>query len=62
MPGAAKFPNEHIIATRMLDAPVHAIVDVLRDPTRHRDTEPTHWVGDAIDPALITDTGQQMTR
>lgn len=58
MPEAAKYPNEHIIATRTIDAPVHAIFAVLRDPARHQDTEPTDWVRDAIDPTMITGAGQ----
>ena len=58
MPDAAKYPNEHIIRTRTIEAPAHSIFAVLRDPTRHRDTEPTDWVRDAIDPKPITATGQ----
>ncbi|WP_264298389.1 MULTISPECIES: hypothetical protein [unclassified Brevibacterium] len=37
MPEAAKYPNEHIIRTRTIEAPAHSIFAVLRDPTRHRD-------------------------
>lgn len=58
MAEAAKYPNEHIIRTRTIDAPASAIFAVLSDPTRHRDTEPTDWVRDAIDPDPITGTGQ----
>ncbi|MBM6590092.1 SRPBCC domain-containing protein [Brevibacterium sp. RIT 803] len=53
-----KDPNEHIVATRTIDAPAHTIFTVLADPARHRDTEPTDWVRDAIDPIPITATGQ----
>lgn len=58
MPEPATHPKEHISATRTFDAPARAIFAVLRDPARHRDTEPTDWVRDAIDPSPITTTGQ----
>ncbi|WP_193069827.1 SRPBCC family protein [Brevibacterium aurantiacum] len=58
MAEAAKYPNEHIVRTRTIDASSDAIFAVLADPTRHRDTEPTDWVRDAIDAQPITATGQ----
>lgn len=58
MAEAATYPNEHIIRTRTIAAPASAIFTVLSDPTRHRETEPTDWVRDAIDPDPITGTGQ----
>lgn len=45
-------------ATRQIQASPTAIFAVLRDPARHQDTEPTDWVGEAIDSAPITGTGQ----
>ena len=41
MAEAARYPHEHIIRTRVIDAPADAIFAVLSDPTRHHDTEPT---------------------
>ena len=58
MPDTAKYPNEHIIVTRRIDASAHAVFAVLCDPARHHDTKPTDWVRDAIDPTLIIGTGQ----
>ncbi|MDN5655886.1 MAG: SRPBCC domain-containing protein [Kocuria sp.] len=58
MAEAAKYPNEHIVRTRTIDASSAAIFAVLADPTRHRDTEPTDWVRGAIDAQPITATGQ----
>ena len=58
MAEAARYPHEHIIRTRVIDAPADAIFAVLSDPTRHHDTEPTDWVRAAIDPEPITATGQ----
>ncbi|MDN6605956.1 MAG: ATPase, partial [Brevibacterium sp.] len=58
MAEAATYPNEHIIRTRTIEAPASAIFTVLSDPTRHRETEPTDWVRDAIDAEPISGPGQ----
>lgn len=58
MAEAAKYPNEHIVRTRVISAPASAIFALLADPNRHPDTEPGDWVRGAIDTGPITATGQ----
>ncbi len=49
---------EHYVVTRTIAATPAEIFAVLTDPSRHRNTEPTDWVRDAVDTAPITGTGQ----
>lgn len=60
-PGAAVSPEpaeERFVVDRVLDATAQEIFALLADPVRHHETEPTGWVGAAIDPAPITRVGQ----
>ncbi|BBZ39838.1 SRPBCC family protein [Mycobacterium conspicuum] len=50
--------TESYTVTRTIDATPARIFAVLADPTRHRDTEPTDWVRDALEIAPITAAGQ----
>ncbi|MBX9979305.1 MULTISPECIES: ATPase [Mycobacterium] len=50
--------SDCFVATRTISATPTAIFSVLSDPARHRDTEPTDWVRDAVDAEPITGTGQ----
>lgn len=50
--------SESFSRTRFIAAPSTEIFALLSDPARHRDTEPTDWVRDAIDPQPITAVGQ----
>ncbi|OBH93072.1 SRPBCC family protein [Mycobacterium scrofulaceum] len=49
---------ERYVVTRTIAASPAAIFAVLADPSRHRNTEPTDWVRDAVDTAPITGAGQ----
>ncbi|MCV7255020.1 SRPBCC family protein [Mycolicibacterium fluoranthenivorans] len=50
--------DERYVVTRTIHAAPHTVFALLSDPARHRDTEPGDWVRDAIDPRIITGTGQ----
>ena len=50
--------REFFAATRTIAATPTAIFIALADPTRHRDTEPTDWVRDAVVADPITGAGQ----
>ncbi|MCV7359537.1 SRPBCC family protein [Mycolicibacterium fluoranthenivorans] len=50
--------DERYVVTRTIHATPHTVFALLSDPARHRDTEPGDWVRDAIDPRIITGTGQ----
>lgn len=50
--------TERLTVSRRIAAGPSAIFAVLCDPTLHRDTEPTDWVREAIDPAPITAVDQ----
>jgi uncharacterized protein YndB with AHSA1/START domain len=50
--------DEFIRTTRFIPAPPAAIFEILRDPERHPETEPGHWVREAIDPAPLAEVGQ----
>ncbi len=49
---------ERYVVTRTIAATPAEIFSVLVDPSRHQNTEPTDWVRDAVDTALITGSGQ----
>jgi hypothetical protein len=49
---------ERFVVTRTIDATPEAIFAFLADPSHHRNTEPTDWVRDAVDPTAITAAGQ----
>lgn len=49
---------ERYVVTRTIAASPADIFAVLADPSRHRNTEPTDWVRDAVDGAPITGAGQ----
>lgn len=49
--------TESLAASRRIDAPPEKIFAVLSDPARHHETEPTDWVGDAVEPEPITAAG-----
>ncbi len=49
---------ERYVITRTIPAGPSAVFAVLTDPARHRDTEPTDWVREAVDPQPITGVGQ----
>lgn len=53
--------SECFVVTRSISATPEAIFTVLSDPARHRDTEPTDWVRDAVDAERITGAGQIFT-
>lgn len=50
--------EERFVATRAMAATPAEIFAVLADPARHRDTEPTDWVRDAVSTETITGAGQ----
>ncbi|MDT5360348.1 MAG: hypothetical protein QOC69_2110 [Mycobacterium sp.] len=50
--------DERYVVTRTIAASPATIFAVLTDPTRHKDTEPGDWVGDAIDTSPVTACGQ----
>lgn len=50
--------EERFVATRTIAATPAEIFAILADPVRHRDTEPSDWVRDAISTEPITGTGQ----
>lgn len=50
--------EERFIVHRVLDATAGEVFALLTDPARHHETEPTDWVGAAIDAAPITRAGQ----
>jgi hypothetical protein len=50
--------TERYVVTRTIAASPEAIFALLADPARHRDTEPTDWVRDAVRTAPITGKGQ----
>ena len=50
--------DERYVVTRTIAAAPAQIFAVLADPSRHKDTEPTDWVSDAVDTAPITGAGQ----
>lgn len=50
--------NDFFAVTRTIPASPTAIFAVLADPARHRDTDPTDWVRDAVDREPISGTGQ----
>ncbi|OSC29192.1 ATPase [Mycobacterium vulneris] len=49
---------ERYVVTRTIAATPAEVFAVLADPSRHRNTEPTDWVRDAVDTAPITAAGQ----
>lgn len=49
---------ERYVVTRTIAATAAELFAVLADPSRHRNTEPTDWVRDAVDTAPITGAGQ----
>lgn len=49
---------EAMIVSRFVDAAPEDVFALLREPTRHQDTEPSDWVRDAIDTAPLTEVGQ----
>jgi hypothetical protein len=49
---------ERYVVTRTIAATAPELFAVLADPSRHRNTEPTDWVRDAVDTAPITGAGQ----
>lgn len=49
---------ERYVVTRTIAATPGEVFAVLADPSRHRNTEPTDWVRDAVDTAPITAAGQ----
>lgn len=49
---------ERMRRSRVIPAPAAEIFAVLNDPARHRDTEPTDWVRDAVDRDRLTAVGQ----
>lgn len=58
-PGAPADPaQERFVVERVLDATAQQIFALLCNPDRHQETEPTDWVGSAIDPAPLTRAGQ----
>jgi Polyketide cyclase / dehydrase and lipid transport len=50
--------DERYVVTRSIDADPTAIFAILADPSRHKDTEPSDWVRDAVDADPITAKGQ----
>ncbi|OBB79865.1 ATPase [Mycobacterium colombiense] len=50
--------TEQYVVTRTIAATAAEVFSVLADPSRHRNTEPTDWVRDAVDTAPITGAGQ----
>ena len=50
--------DDQMIRSRRIAAPPAAIFALLRDPSRHHETEPTDWVRSAIDDEPITAVGQ----
>ncbi len=51
---------DHYIVSRTVPAPPEAVFDLLTDPARHHETEPTDWVRGPLekDPAPLTEVGQ----
>lgn len=49
---------ERYVVTRTMAATAAEVFAVLADPSRHRNTEPTEWVRDAVDTTPITGAGQ----
>lgn len=49
---------ERYAVTRTIAATPAEVFAVLADPSRHRNTEPTDWVRDAVDTEPITAAGQ----
>ena len=52
---------ERMVGQRTIPAPPSAVFAVLRDPSRHHESEPGDWVRDAIDPEPIDRVGQVFT-
>ncbi len=50
--------EERYVATRTVAASAPDIFEVLANPSRHQETEPTDWVRDAVTTDPITRTGQ----
>ncbi len=50
--------EERYVATRTVAACAADIFAVLADPSRHKDTEPTDWVREAVTTDTITGAGQ----
>ncbi|ATG56257.1 ATPase [Brachybacterium ginsengisoli] len=52
---------DHYIVSRTVPAPPEAVFDLLTDPARHHETEPTDWVRGPLekDPAPLTEVGQE---
>lgn len=48
---------QHVEATERIEAAPDAVFAFLANPANHKDTEPTDWVGEAIDPAPIEQVG-----
>lgn len=49
--------DRHVTRRRVQASPSQVFA-LLTDPTRHQETEPTDWVGEALDPSPLTRTGQ----
>jgi hypothetical protein len=50
--------DDHISATRVIDAPAEAIFAVLADPATHAAIDGTGWVRDYLDSQPLTEAGQ----
>jgi hypothetical protein len=50
--------TDSYVVTRTMDATPAQIFAILADPSRHKNTEPTDWVRDAVETGSITSTGQ----
>jgi Polyketide cyclase / dehydrase and lipid transport len=50
--------DERYVVTRTIAASPTQIFAILANPARHKDTEPSDWVRDAVDETPITEIGQ----
>jgi uncharacterized protein YndB with AHSA1/START domain len=50
--------TENMKATVTIEAPAHAVFDVLADPTMHQAIDGTGWVRESLDGKPLTDVGQ----
>lgn len=50
--------DERYVVTRTIAAPSAEIFALVANPARHKETEPSDWVRDAVDAEPITEVGQ----